>query len=89
MQQRLDDLLDNLSIPYLADFGNPIPDEDRVHLRQHVPGAQIEEWPDNGHMVHLMQPGRFAQLTSDFVTACSAEAPAAEGSVSSQDSGGL
>ncbi len=56
-QQRLDDLLHTLSIPYLAVFGDPIPAEDRIHLHQHVPAAQIKEWPDNGHMVHLMQPG--------------------------------
>lgn len=80
MQKLLDDVLDTLSMPYLAIFGDPIPDGDRAHLHQHVASAQIEEWPGNGHMVHLMEPSRFAQRVSEFARACSADAPAAEGS---------
>ena len=70
MQERLDDLLDTIRARYLVVFGDRISDDDRAHLNQHLHALEIEEWPDRGHMVHLLEPDRFARRVTDFAAAC-------------------
>ncbi len=70
LQQRFDDGLDTISAPYLAIFGKRLSDQDRGHFQQHVKALEIEEWPGEGHMVHLMDPGRFAARVATFAAAC-------------------
>ena len=31
-----------------------------------LPHAQIEQWPGLGHMVHLAEPHKFAELVASF-----------------------
>jgi pimeloyl-ACP methyl ester carboxylesterase len=67
LQQRTDAALDDLRVPYLHVAGSEFSGADRGYLAQHVPQALIEEWPGNGHMVHLMQPDRFASRLREFL----------------------
>jgi pimeloyl-ACP methyl ester carboxylesterase len=32
--------------------------------------VQLEEWPGDGHFVHLVDPGRFAARLRQFVDYC-------------------
>ncbi len=56
-------------VPILAVFGRPATDGERERLSR-PPGAQIEEWPGDGHFVHLVDPGRFATRLHTFVEHC-------------------
>jgi pimeloyl-ACP methyl ester carboxylesterase len=67
MQALVDEAVGQISVPYLAVFGQRLPDEDRVYLRDRLPTLQLEEWPDRGHMVHLMESERFANRLATFV----------------------
>jgi pimeloyl-ACP methyl ester carboxylesterase len=66
MQALLDSLSAGITVPYLAIFGRQLPEEDRAYLREHVRTLELEEWPDGGHMVHLMEPDRFADRLAAF-----------------------
>jgi len=70
LQRRIDAVADAIAVPYLAIMGQTLSDVDREHLRRHVRGAQIEEWPGRGHMVHLAEPDRFAERLAAFVRDC-------------------
>jgi pimeloyl-ACP methyl ester carboxylesterase len=69
LQAEINGLLDAVTVPYLLLMGEAISDGDRELLRAHVPSAQLEEWPGNGHMVHLAQPDRFAERVAAFAAA--------------------
>lgn len=71
LQQRIDAIADAIAVPYLAIMGQTLSDVDREHLQKHVRGAQIEEWPGRGHMVHLAEHDRFAERLAAFVRDCS------------------
>jgi pimeloyl-ACP methyl ester carboxylesterase len=70
VQARTDRELNAILVPVLAVFGQAIDATTREHLLAHLPSAEIEEWPGLGHMVHLMEPARFARLLADFATKC-------------------
>jgi pimeloyl-ACP methyl ester carboxylesterase len=70
VQARRDLELKAILAPVLAVFGHAIDATTREHLLAHLPSAQIEEWPGLGHMLHLMEPARFARLLADFATRC-------------------
>lgn len=72
MQAMVDGVTSTITVPYLAIFGHSLPEEDRAYLREHLPTLQLEEWPDRGHMVHLMEPERFAGRVATFLTGCTA-----------------
>ncbi|HJO83694.1 MAG: alpha/beta hydrolase [SAR202 cluster bacterium] len=69
---RSDDLLPKVSCPVLAILGNPsrggaVDWADRPLLQRLLRGAEIVEWPDVGHLVHIDQPERFvAEIDSFF-----------------------
>jgi pimeloyl-ACP methyl ester carboxylesterase len=75
MQARIDREMKAISVPVLAVFGHTIDPDTREHMLGHLPSAEIEEWADLGHMVHLMEPDRFARLLADFATRCFSSSP--------------
>jgi pimeloyl-ACP methyl ester carboxylesterase len=56
-----------IHVPYLAIFGHSLPEAERADLSLGLPQIQTEEWPNSGHMVHLMDPERFATRVAAFV----------------------
>ena len=70
LQARIDRDLEAISVPVLAVFGQTIDAATREHLAGHLPAAEIEEWPGLGHMVHLMEPQRFASRLAQFAQTC-------------------
>ena len=70
LQARVEQLAATIDVPVLAVFGRQLADDERDHLRRLVPGAQLEEWPDRGHFVHLAEADRFAARLRTFVDFC-------------------
>jgi pimeloyl-ACP methyl ester carboxylesterase len=71
LQEMLDEGMRRITVPYLAVFGHRLSDDERVRLQTRLSRLELEEWPDNGHMVHLMQSDRFAQRLAAFIDECS------------------
>jgi pimeloyl-ACP methyl ester carboxylesterase len=71
LQALVDQTARRITVPYLAVFGHQLADDERTALGNLLSGLEVEEWPDRGHMVHLMEPDRFAQRLAAFVGACS------------------
>jgi pimeloyl-ACP methyl ester carboxylesterase len=67
LQAEVDATARRIAAPYLAVFGHRLGDDERAALRVAIPHVQLEEWPDRGHMVHLMEPDRFADRLAAFV----------------------
>ena len=75
LQARIDREVDAISVPVLAVFGRTIDPATREHLLRHLPSAEIEEWSGLGHMVHLMEPERFARRLAEFANRCFSTSP--------------
>jgi pimeloyl-ACP methyl ester carboxylesterase len=58
-----------IQVPCLAVFGRRATDGERERLGRLL-DAQIEEWPGDGHFVHLVDPRRFATRLRAFVGHC-------------------
>jgi pimeloyl-ACP methyl ester carboxylesterase/predicted ester cyclase len=56
--------------PWLGVYGQDLPPAARQLLFQCVPGAELEEWPGRGHLVHLAEPDRFAARVAAFARHC-------------------
>ena len=69
LQAWIDATAARIQIPCLAVFGRPATDGERERLSRPL-DAQIEEWPGDGHFVHLVDPGRFAARLRTFVEHC-------------------
>ena len=69
LQAWIDAKAARIHIPCLAVFGRRATDGERERLGR-LPDAQIEEWPGDGHFVHLVDPGRFATRLCTFVEHC-------------------
>ena len=69
LQAWIDDKAATIQVPCLAVFGRPATDGERERLGR-LPDAQIEEWPGDGHFVHLVHPGRFAARLRAFAGHC-------------------
>jgi pimeloyl-ACP methyl ester carboxylesterase len=69
LQAWIDATAARIQVPCLAVFGRPATDGERERLGR-LPDAQIEEWPGDGHFVHLVDPGRFAARLRAFVEHC-------------------
>ena len=69
LQAWIDTINANLDVPYLSVFGRPITDGERERFAS-LPDVQLEEWPGDGHFVHLVDPGRFAARLRQFVDYC-------------------
>jgi pimeloyl-ACP methyl ester carboxylesterase len=69
LQAWIDAKAAGIQVPCLAVFGRLATDGERERLAR-LPDAQIEEWPGDGHFVHLVDPGRFAARLRTFVEHC-------------------
>jgi pimeloyl-ACP methyl ester carboxylesterase len=70
LQALIDETARMISAPYLAVFGRKLADDERQRLDDRLSLLELEEWPDRGHMVHLMEPDRFARRLTAFVDEC-------------------
>ena len=71
LQALTDETARNIDVPYLAVFGRRLADDERDRLHARLSHLELEEWPDHGHMVHLMEPARFADRMVTFTDYCS------------------
>jgi pimeloyl-ACP methyl ester carboxylesterase len=77
-QAWIDARIRRLAVPLLGIFGRPITEGERERF-EWLPDVQLEEWPGDGHFVHLVDPARFAARLDRFVDHCgSAPRAAAE-----------
>jgi len=68
-QALIDAQIRQLDVPCLAVFGRPITPSEHERFGW-MPDAQLEEWTDDGHFVHLVDPDRFATRLCQFVDHC-------------------
>jgi len=69
LQAWVDATAARIQVPCLAVLGRPATGGERRRLGR-LPDAQLEEWPGDGHFVHLVDPGRFAARLAAFVGHC-------------------
>jgi len=69
LQAWIDSKASEIGCPCLAVFGRPVSDGERERLYR-LPDVQIEEWLGDGHLVHLVEPPRFADRLRLFVEHC-------------------
>jgi pimeloyl-ACP methyl ester carboxylesterase len=69
LQKWIDDKSDGIRIPCLSVFGRAATDGERDRFDR-MYDVQIEEWVDDGHFVHLVEPDRFAARLRAFVEYC-------------------
>jgi len=72
LQSLTDEAAGKINVPYLAVFGRTLADDERNRLTARLPILELEEWPDRGHMVHLMDSERFADRLAAFIALCGA-----------------
>jgi pimeloyl-ACP methyl ester carboxylesterase len=53
-------ILSRITAPLLALHGSPPPPDYQAWLTRLVPSARLEVWEGTGHMLHLVDPQRFA-----------------------------
>jgi pimeloyl-ACP methyl ester carboxylesterase len=53
-------VLPRIAAPLLSLHGSPPPADYEAWLTRLVPGARVEVWDGTGHMLHLVEPERFA-----------------------------
>lgn len=53
-------VLPRIAAPLLSLHGSPPPPDYEAWLTRLVPGARVEVWDGSGHMLHLLDPERFA-----------------------------
>lgn len=70
LQAMTDETARSITVPYLAVFGRRLSDDERDRLHDRLSHLELEEWPDRGHMVHLMEPDRFADRIAGFIDHC-------------------
>jgi len=70
LQRRIDRAAASITGPCLAVFGHELSGDERRHMTTLIPGVQVQEWPGSGHMVHLVQPDRFAARLRAFIDDC-------------------
>lgn len=70
MQGPSDDVTARITSPYLAVFGRRLAPSERDDLLDRIEHLQIEEWPDSGHCVHLVDVDRFATRLGTFTESC-------------------
>ena len=58
-----------ITVPYLSLHGLPLARGYEEWLRALMPQVHIEEWPGQGHYLHLCDPDRFAARLRSFVAA--------------------
>jgi len=76
LQGRLDGAARTIAPPVLAVFGRALDGEEESRLRRVLPATELEEWPERGHLVHLVEPDRFAHRLASFARQCFEPSPA-------------
>jgi pimeloyl-ACP methyl ester carboxylesterase len=66
-QQRIATIAHRITVPALALSGDALTSEQRAYYAAHAPTVAVEEWPGAGHMLHLVEPDRFATRVRSFV----------------------
>jgi pimeloyl-ACP methyl ester carboxylesterase len=64
-------VLPKVGAPCLAVFGRPVTERERERLAR-LEDVQLEQWPGDGHFVHLVDPDRFAARLRRFIAHCAA-----------------
>jgi pimeloyl-ACP methyl ester carboxylesterase len=59
--------LPRITAPLLALHGSPLPPDYEAWLTRLVPAARVELWDGMGHMLHLVDPDRFAARVRSFL----------------------
>lgn len=72
LQASVDGMLDAITVPYLYVGGEELPPTVREHLQAHLRRPRFEIRPGLGHVVHLAEPQRFADVVSDFAVSVGA-----------------
>lgn len=72
LQARIDEACSRITCPCLAVFGRALGPGDRLELIERIPHAEIEEWAEGGHLVHLVELDRFVRLLRGFIESCAA-----------------
>ncbi len=67
LQEITDEAARSITVPYLAVFGRQLSENERDGLHDRLSRLQLEEWPDRGHMVHLMEADRFTNRIAAFI----------------------
>lgn len=62
-------MLPQIAAPLLCLHGSPPPDDYAAWLTALVPGARVEVWDGTGHLLHLVDPERFAARVTAFLDA--------------------
>lgn len=65
LQRTVDAMLEAIPSPYVYVAGDEPPAAVRDHLLTHARRPRIVAWPGGGHLVHLHDPGRFAELVAE------------------------
>ena len=74
VQARIDATSSRVACPYLAVFGRTLAPHERHDLVNRIPAVEIEEWPDSGHFVHLVELDRFTARLRVFIKSCAPNA---------------
>lgn len=70
MQTRINDTAGHITCPYLAVFGRKLTPAECDDLVNRIATAQVEQWPDGGHFVHLVNADRFTNRLRTFIQSC-------------------
>ena len=71
LQAWVDSISARIDVPCLAVFGRPVTEPEHERYAR-MPDVEIEEWAGDGHLVHLVDPDRFALRLRRFVDRCAA-----------------
>lgn len=67
LQSMMTATLRSIPVPYLAVMGHQVSDEERDFMTANLGDVLIEEWAGQGHLLHLIDPERFAERVTVFV----------------------
>ena len=67
LQSMITTTLQAIRTPYLAVMGHQVSDDERDYLQANLGDVLIEEWDGQGHLLHLVDPERFAERVAVFI----------------------
>jgi pimeloyl-ACP methyl ester carboxylesterase len=70
LQRRIEQQFASVTAPCLAVVGHELSCDERQHMTNLIPDVQLEEWHGAGHLVHLVEPDRFATRLGIFINQC-------------------
>jgi pimeloyl-ACP methyl ester carboxylesterase len=72
-QAYVDSFITRIGVPALAVYGHPASEGDQERFET-LPDVRVEEYPGDGHFVHLVNPARFAYSLRRFLAHCTTAA---------------